>query len=103
MLEKCLYLNYTEISHFAITLQKVLRAISDYAFVTTDYPLILSIENHVDKWDDVIMMSQWSRDPSLQAAPFETYGISVYCNTRWATVEGTTEGLSCEFCPVVNT
>ena len=32
-----------------VLLQKVLRAISDYAFVTTDYPLILSIENHVDK------------------------------------------------------
>jgi len=29
--------------------QKVLKAINDYAFVTTDYPLILSIENHVDR------------------------------------------------------
>ena len=32
-----------------IHVQKVLRAINDFAFVTTDYPLILSIENHVDK------------------------------------------------------
>ena len=29
--------------------QKVLRAINDFAFVTSDYPLILSIENHVDR------------------------------------------------------
>ncbi|XP_065908218.1 1-phosphatidylinositol 4,5-bisphosphate phosphodiesterase beta-4-like [Dysidea avara] len=32
-----------------VSFEKVLRAINDFAFVTTDYPLILSIENHVDK------------------------------------------------------
>ncbi|XP_065895577.1 1-phosphatidylinositol 4,5-bisphosphate phosphodiesterase beta-4-like [Dysidea avara] len=32
-----------------ISFEKVLRAINDFAFVTSDYPLILSIENHVDR------------------------------------------------------
>ncbi|XP_065908131.1 1-phosphatidylinositol 4,5-bisphosphate phosphodiesterase beta-4-like isoform X2 [Dysidea avara] len=32
-----------------VPFEKVLQAIRDFAFVTTDYPLILSIENHVDK------------------------------------------------------
>ncbi|XP_065908152.1 1-phosphatidylinositol 4,5-bisphosphate phosphodiesterase beta-4-like isoform X2 [Dysidea avara] len=32
-----------------VSFEKVLQAIRDFAFVTTDYPLILSIENHVDK------------------------------------------------------
>jgi len=47
----CVYVNKSgKVSLMHYCLQKVLQAIRDFAFVTTDYPLILSIENHVDKW-----------------------------------------------------
>ena len=38
-----------------VLLQKVLRAISDYAFVTTDYPLRIMLTS--EHYDDVIVIT----------------------------------------------
>ena len=61
-------------------LQEVVEAINEYAFVSSDYPVILSIENHCNRYPRLITrMAEIFKDvfgDKLLSQPFEDFPVS---------------------------
>ena len=61
-------------------MQEVVEAINEYAFVASDYPVILSIENHCNKYPKLIarMAAIFVEvfGDKLLSEPFEAFPVS---------------------------
>ncbi len=60
-------------------LQEVVEAINDFAFVASDYPIILSIENHCNRYPKLVkrmadIFTEVFGD-KLLSEPFEDYPV----------------------------